>query len=165
MTSVRNLTNGYARAVLLGLNYRPDKVFGFLPLTCCELHSHFNSRSPGSYKIEWSGTEMICLNCKTYCTVKEDTKALKSAMKGTNETLENPLTKYEKMLVSWRPFEGVHRGFRMDNGSIKTYEQYKNSITYFYCKRAVMEDGTTTSPLDVWVALFGGSFPRELWQN
>ena len=133
----------------LGFGYEPDNTHGFLTRTCCDEHIKYDSRTPGLFKVEWNGTEMVCLNSKTYCTVNQHNGTVKFAMKGTNKTLDSPLSKYLSVLRSKQPYEGVNRGFRVDDGCMKTYEQHKKSVTYFYCKRLVLEDGVTTSPLDI----------------
>ena len=48
--------------------------------------------------------------------------------------------------------KGVNKGqFEnpMSHQSIATYKQYKNTLTYFYPKHKVLEDGRSTVPLDI----------------
>ena len=40
-------------------------------------------------------------------------------------------------------------GFKLRNNSVCTYRQKRNGFTYFYCKRKVLSDGSTTEPLDL----------------
>lgn len=130
-------------------DYMPDADIKFLPRTCCDKHRQFDKRTPGLFKIEWSGTEMVCLNSKTYCAFDSEKDSVKLAMKGSNKGIDNPLEIYKTVLASEMSYEGVNRGFRFHEGQMKTYEQRKNAITYFYCKRIVLEDGVTTLPLDI----------------
>lgn len=39
-------------------------------------------------------------------------------------------------------------GFKLRNNSMYTYRQIRNGLTYFYCKRKVLNDGVSTEPLD-----------------
>ncbi len=71
------------------------------------------------------------------------------ALKGTNKCLSEPPMKYKRVLETTQPYEGQNRGFRFYGNEMRTYEQYKNSITFFYCKTNVLDDGITTLPLDV----------------
>ena len=58
-----------AESCSMGLDYKPDKILGFLPRQCCSQHSKYDSRTPGLLKVDFVDGEMVCLNSKTYCTV------------------------------------------------------------------------------------------------
>ena len=52
-------------------------------------------------------------------------------------------------MLSKRSGSGVNRGFRVMNNTMCTYVQVKNALSYFYPERKVLEDGVSTTPLDI----------------
>ena len=42
----------------------------------------------------------------------------------------------------------TNRGFRMKDGAMYTYEQYKLGLSTYYDKRWVLEDGIHTEPIE-----------------
>ena len=42
--------------------YLPNPQLNFLTRSCCKEHGAMDKRTPGLFKIDWKGTEMICLN-------------------------------------------------------------------------------------------------------
>ena len=62
---------------------------------------------------------------------------------------ENPIDKYTNVLSSGISSGSLNRGFRLHCKSIFSYSQYRQGLSYFYCKRKVHDDGITTSPLDI----------------
>ena len=57
--------------------------------------------------------------------------------------------KYLDVILSKRSGSGVNRGFRVLDNRMCTYVQGKNAFSYFYPKRKVLEDGVSTTPLDI----------------
>ena len=43
----------------------------------------------------------------------------------------------------------LNKGMRYINGTMKSYEQEKKGLSYFYHKRIVQKDGMTTIPLNI----------------
>ena len=129
--------------------YLPNAQLNFLTRSCCKEHGAMDKRTPGLFKIEWKGTEMICLNSKTYCAFDENNRKMKMALKGSNKNLVSPLERFKSVLFNKVPYEGTNKGFRYYRGNVFTYKQNKMSITYFYYKRFVHDDGVTTSPINV----------------
>ena len=120
----------------------------WFPRTCCEKHINHDKRTPGLFKVEFEGAEMIGLCSKTYVASKSN--EVKFSSKGINKkTVSNPLEIFKKVLNDKKPVEGVNHGFQLKNNKIFTYEQRRNGFTYFYCKRKVCEDGIHTEPLDI----------------
>ena len=129
--------------------YQPNADLNFLTRSCCKKHIALDKRTPGLFKIEWNGTEMICLNSKTYCAFNAENKKMKMALKGSNRNLHSPLERFKSVLFNKTPYEGTNKGFRYYKGKMFTYKQNKTSITYFYYKRFVHADGVTTSPINI----------------
>ena len=90
----------------------------------------WSNRTPGLFKLEKQGTRAITL-CR-----------------GVNKR-QNELQweRYERALEGSRDM-ATNRGFRMQNGSMYTYEQRKLGLSAYYNKRFVLEDGIHTKPLE-----------------
>ena len=74
----------------------------------------------------------------------------KASSKGISKRL-NELTAdvYKSVLQTQQPFTGVNRGFIRKERQMVTYKQSRAGITYYYVKRQVLEDGVSTTPLDM----------------
>ena len=122
----------------------------WVPGACCEATKAFEKRTPGKFKFEFWGDGIVALCSKTYiCFGDKETKlSCKGLQKKRN--LEK-LTKesYLKVLKSQQAGCGVNKGFRAVGGKVYTYEQTRFGLSYMYCKRKVLEDGISTTPLDL----------------
>ena len=128
------------------LEYGPDQGHVF-PRECCPRHNKFDQRTPGLFKLEASGIEMICLCSKTY-SLKTANGHSKFSSKGLNKrALADPHSAMKKVLETGISASGTNIGIRTHNHEVCTYTQERNALSYFYCKRQVMEDGRTTRPL------------------
>lgn len=126
--------------------HTPDQGY-FLPRECCKRHAKFDSRTPGLFKIEASGTEMISLCSKTY-SLKQSDGRYKFSSKGLNKhALDDPHSIYKDVLTSGVQGSGTNIGIRTFDHQVYTYEQDRKAINYFYCKRQVEADGVSTKPL------------------
>ena len=126
--------------------YTPDQGF-FFPRECCPKHAKFDSRTPGLFKLEAKGVEMICLNSKTYSLLSDD-GSVKFSSKGLNKrALSDPHHEMLSVLDSKISVEGTNRGIRVHHNKVMNYEQERKALTYEYWKRKVNDDGITTSPL------------------
>ena len=56
--------------------------------------------------------------------------------------------KYLNVLLTKQNSGGVNRGFRVVN-IIYIYTQVRDAFSYFYPKRKVLQDGVSTTPLDI----------------
>ena len=129
------------------VNYLADERTWF-PRECCQTHIKYDKRTPGLFKLEASGQEMIALSSKTY--LLRDGESCKISCKGVNKnSLLEPLPIFHSVLNEKRSVSTVNRGFRAVNNFIYSYEQEKVGFGYFYCKRTVLEDGISTAPLDI----------------
>ena len=125
-----------------------DAEIHWFPRTCCKEHQAYDKRTPGLFKTEFEGDEMVGLCSKTYIIGKESN--YKCSSKGVDKKkLEQPFTLFKGVLSSGESGQGVNIGFRVREHGICTYSQKKSAFPYFYCKRKVEEDGIHTSPLDV----------------
>lgn len=120
----------------------------WFPRSCCQKHHIYDKRTPGLFKIEFEGEEMIGLCSKTYIIGKKSN--YKCSTKGVNKKeLHEPFISFRKVLDTGESGKGVNVGFRVREQGICTYSQQKSAFPYLYCKRKVEEDGIHTLPLDI----------------
>ena len=136
----------------------------WFPRNCCEKHINYDKRTPGLFKVEFEGEEMIGLCSKTYVVSKGS--EVKFSSKGINKkTVSDPLNIFKKVLNDRKPVEGVNHGFQLKNNKIFTYEQKRNGFTYFYCKRKLCDDGIHTEPLDIILNPSPGNESKSNWSD
>ena len=116
-------------------------------LPCCAAAEKYSTRTPGLFKVEWTGNGMIALNSKTYYGFGTKNKI---SCKGLNKQ-QNDLTKekYLHVLTKKESVGGKNIGFISKCGKTYTYSTFKNALTYFYGKRKVQNDGRSTKPLEL----------------
>ena len=108
----------------------------------------YDKRTPGLFKVEWSGEGFVGLNSKTYCCWGQDEG--KVSCKGISKRLNKPTKEvYLDVLQSKQSQCGENRGFRIHQNQVFTYTQHRTGFQYFYPKRKVQEDGIATLPLDL----------------
>ena len=106
--------------------------------------------TPGLFKVEFEGTDMVCLNSKTYFCFNADSGASKYSCKGVSKRLNNiTFSLYQTVMRTQQSVSGINRGFRVNGDQMWTYSQTRTAFTYYYIKREVLEDGVTTRPLDL----------------
>nr|KAG5708995.1 hypothetical protein BaRGS_004634 [Batillaria attramentaria] len=72
------------------------------------------------------------------------------SVSGKNTAAWKPGRMSEQTVLRLSPAKVTNRGFRMDaHNEMRTYVQKKTGLTYFYPKRKVLQDGTSTIPLDI----------------
>ena len=106
----------------------------------------WSNRTPGLFKLEFEGHRAIALCSKCYIVDGEtDTK---HSAKGISAR-HNDLTwgRY-KAALHGNVDTAENRGFRMVNGTVHTYRQYKLGLSAYYDKRRVLPDGVHTEPLE-----------------
>ena len=120
---------------------------------CCVNRFNYDNRTPGLFKLEYSGDNMIALGSKDYlCYDTKDSvdSNLKAASKGLSKTLNEISSKrYLNVLKRKHHGSGINRGFCVRGVKVFTYEQSRNGLSYLYIKRKVNEDGITTKPLTI----------------
>lgn len=117
--------------------------------TCCPHHTAIDLRTPGLFKVEFEGTEMIALSPKTYIVTSLLRNETKYSSKGVNKTDIFPLSKLKAALFDKKTGYAINRGMRPFNITIYSYHQNKSAFSYLYCKRIVLDDGFSTKPLDL----------------
>ncbi len=121
------------------------------PHDCCIRKFKEESRTPGKWKLEASGDEMICLNSKTYILQNQSTASTKQSTKGVSKVQNNYcIQNFKTVLESQDSQSGINRGIKSDkHKDLVTYTQSRTALTYMYIKRKVLEDGVNTEPLEL----------------
>ena len=135
-------------------SFTADAIATFFPRTCCVKHKQHDKGEPGLFKEGFRCTEMLCLCCKTYCCYDVTSIKIKFSSKGLNKRVleqsgDEPLEKYRRVLNETVNVTSNIRGFRKNNQSVATYEQVKKVLSYFYTKRIAETDGIHTQPLNL----------------
>jgi hypothetical protein len=122
----------------------------WFPRTDTVDHKAYDKRTPGLFKLEWTGNGMIALNSKTYYCWGDSSSKLssKGVQKSRNEEVLNKEA-YSRCLVKNEMISGQNKGFRFIDSTIKTYEQNKTALTPIYVKGVVMDDGLHIRPLSI----------------
>ncbi|XP_072016392.1 uncharacterized protein [Amphiura filiformis] len=119
----------------------------WFPRTDTEEHRRYDKRTPGLFKLEWEGEGIVALCSKTwYGFGPSDKFSCKGANKRNNQIDKE---KYLRVLKERKPDSATNRGFRVKDNRVHTYEQVRSAFSYFYPKRKVLEDGITTTYLDI----------------
>ena len=129
-----------------------DAVANFFPRAGCVKHEQHDKREPGLFKEQFRCTETLCLCSRTYCCHDVTSKKFNFNSKGINKRVleqsgDGPKEKYRIVLNEKVNVTSHNRGFRTNNHSVATYEQFKKSLSCFYPKRIVETDGIHTQPL------------------
>jgi len=113
----------------------------------------YTKRTPGLFKVEYTGKSLIGLCPKLYFVEGADTeeKKYKYSSKGIQKD-KNDITKERFQNVLQNPgYKDVciNRGFRVIDNHMITYTQTKKALSYYYDKRQVMANGVDTLPLPI----------------
>lgn len=115
----------------------------------------YDQKTAGLFKEEWRGNAIVALSSKNYLCYMPDIEhkqkcSAKGVQKGRNGDILNP-EGFEGVIRGKTTLQATNKGFRVDriSKSIKTYEQVKIGLNYYYDKRRVLEDGISTVPLDL----------------
>ena len=122
--------------------------FAWFPRDYNDEVSAFDKRTPGLFKTEFKGDGIIGLCSKMYFCFNES--EAKFSCKGVNK-YTNAINKdtYLRVLRTKATGAATNRGFRVRGSSVFTYTQVKNAFAYFYGKRKVLDDGVSTTYLDI----------------
>lgn len=100
--------------------------------------------------MEWEGDGLIGLAAKTYfCYNAANPKLDKYSSKGVNKTIQLTREHFLSVLNSKQPVRCTNKGFIMKNNTVLTYRMEKDGLSYLYCKRKVLNDGISTTYLDI----------------
>ena len=119
----------------------------WFPRTCCATHKSRDKRTPGLFKVEWIGDEMVCLASKTYACRGDDVKFSSKGLQ--KDKLTDVFERYLHVLKTGESYGITNTGFRAKDNTIFTYSQFRRGLGYFYCKRVVDSNGRTASPLPI----------------
>ena len=127
-----------------------QKSLPWNPSQCCKDAFKEESRTPGKWKLEASGDEMVCLNSKTYILQSKHTSN-KISTKGVSKTQNSyTVSNFKSVLETHLSQTGINRGIKTDKHKhLVTYTQSRTALTYMYIKRKVLDDGVNTEPLDL----------------
>ena len=126
--------------------FEQDKCNWF-PRTDTREHKAYDKRTPGLFKVEWEGEGIIGLCSKTYCCFgAKDKFSCKGVNKKCNDIDKD---KYLNVLLTKQNSAGVNQGFRVVNNTMYTSTQVRDAFSYFYLKWKVLQDGVSTTPLDI----------------
>lgn len=153
-----------------------DTVGDWHQESCCRDHQMWDSRTPGKFKLEFTGHTILALNAKTYICAKGDEQlsslypypvnvspeckqridrqkeqmkrkiSSKGLSKRTNNLTEE---QFKNVLATQSSITGTNSGFIRKDNVTYTYRQQRRGLTYFYAKRKVLNDGVSTTYLDV----------------
>ena len=130
-----------------------DDQYHWFPRTCCLTHSNYDKRTPGLFKLEYEGDEIIGLCSKTY--IVKNGSDYKFSSKGiSKKKVKNPILIFENVLKTQKPGVGTNIGFRAKDNTIFTYTQDRCGFSYYYCKRKIADDGIHSEPLDIVITPF-----------
>ena len=120
---------------------------------CCMNRYRHDEREPSLFKTEFDGSGIVALCSKTYYCLSDHAKdklSCKGLQKNSNKDILTFDT-YRQVLTSRIDSGGVNRGIKATSqGNVFTYNQPRNSLSYLYVKRRVLDDGVHTEPLDIW---------------
>ncbi len=100
-------------------------------------------------KIEWQGCGFIGLSAKTYFCFDDNAANQKYSSKGLNKSLRLTREHFQNVLDTKTSDTHTNKGFVVKGREMFTYEMRKTGLSYFYCKRKVLDDGVSTTYLDV----------------
>ena len=123
----------------------------WFPRECCTEHAKYDKRTPGLFKLEASGRELIALASKTYRLDRFPDKPPCVKAKGINKARigEDSRSYYYKSLFEKSSSSVTNIGFRAHENTIMTYSQDRQGFSFFYIKRTVQPNGIDTKPLSM----------------
>ncbi|KAL5252197.1 hypothetical protein ACHWQZ_G015102 [Mnemiopsis leidyi] len=106
-------------------------------------------REPGLFKVEWQGKGFVGLSAKTYFCFSDDPKHDKLSTKGVNKSAGITRSDFLRVKETKETVSAVNRGFLVKNNQTFSYEMERKGLSFFYCKRKVLDDGISTTYLDI----------------
>ena len=101
------------------------------------------------FKVEWEGEGFIGLAAKTYYCFTNDQKKDKVSTKGINKSANISKQDFLSVKDTKASVSAVNRGFLFKDNKMFTCEMERKGLSYFYCKRKVLDDGVSTTFLDI----------------
>ena len=116
----------------------------WFPRECCPTHVAFDKRTPGLFKHEAEGSQMICLSSKTYVLQENDEKC-KLSCKGVNKNaINNPMDIFTRVMEQKESIRIRNMTFRARNNYVWTQQQDK--IGFLFQKRGFSRWNSHKSP-------------------
>ncbi|KAL5262388.1 hypothetical protein ACHWQZ_G007942 [Mnemiopsis leidyi] len=106
-------------------------------------------REPGLFKVEWQGKGFVGLSAKTYFCFSDDPKHDKLSTKGVNKSAGITRSDFLRVKETKETVCAFNRGFLVKNNQTFSYEMERKGLSFFYCKRKVLDDGISTTYLDI----------------
>ncbi len=117
----------------------------------------WSGRTPGLFKLECTGSQMIALCSKCYFVEEKNSKKKKFSTKGMSQTQNRITWRRFKAALEGKVDKAKNRGFRIHEGKMVTYEQEKLGLSAYYDKRWVLPDGIHTEPIEYHLSETAGS--------
>ena len=114
---------------------------------CCKARRAYDKRTPGLFKVEWSGDGFVGLCSKTYYFFGPTDKYSAKGLSKRHNDIDKEA--FVEVFTNRRSGSGKNRGFRVRHSTMLTYVQERAAPTYFYAKRVVHENGVSTVRVDV----------------
>ena len=108
-----------------------------------------NQYLTGLFKLEWQGDGFVGLNAKTYYCYTEDSKGDKYSSKGISRAFNISKDDYLQVFRTKSIPTQENKGFVYKNSKMYSYVMKKQGLSYVYCKRKILDDGMSTTYLDV----------------
>ncbi|KAL5247318.1 hypothetical protein ACHWQZ_G019257 [Mnemiopsis leidyi] len=103
----------------------------------------YDKRTPGLFKIEWSGGGFVGLAAKTYfCFNPDNRQKEKCSTKGINKAAKISIDHFRSVLHTKQSVSSTNRGFILKDNNMLSYAMERSGLSYFYCKR---KDSTSSS--------------------
>jgi hypothetical protein len=99
------------------------------------------------FKVEWEGSGFIGLSSKTYYCFGD--KGDKLAAKGVNKSAGLSKDDFLNVINTRQSISSSNRGLLTKNNETFTYEMERRGLSFFYCKRRVLNDSVSTTYLDI----------------
>ena len=128
-----------------------DRMISFQGYQISE--KQYSYRTPGLYKEECRAKGIVALNSKTYICYDER-GPVKISSKGVQQKRNNLMVdNFKEVLQTGKSHVVENAGFLNRSTAlgprIDTYTQKKVGLSYFYCKRKILDDGISTTYLDI----------------
>ena len=96
---------------------------------CCKARRAFDKRTPGLFKVEWSGDGFVGLCSKTYYCFGDTDKYSTKGLSKRHNTIDKDA--FLAVLTNRRSGSGSNRGFRVHKSTVLTYVQERAALAYF----------------------------------
>ena len=120
----------------------------WFPRTDTEENIQFDKRTPGLFKVEWSGDAFIGLNSKSYYCHNHNGKD-KYSSNGISRTIPLSMEDYLNVLDKKSIPSQTNKGFIFRDNKMLSYDVRKDGLTHKYFKQKVISDGCSNTFLDI----------------